>query len=522
MVDKVLYGTNNAETIYGWNQFSELIVAYGGDDTVYGQGGDDVLEGGAGADYLDGGAGVDMASYLYAPGAVIVSLATGQGFGSDAEDDTLVNIEDLEGSYHADVLVGDNGSNLLRGYWGDDLLKGGGGNDSLLGEVGSDILQGGGGADVLNGGPGADTAAYNESNTSVFVSLRSNIGSGGTAQGDTFSSIENLTGSNYDDALWGDDGVNAIMGGSGNDSLKGFAGADTLNGGAGSDTATYDGSNEGVVVFLSTNSAWDGDAEGDTFVSIENLTGSDHADLLGGDEAANVLRGMAGHDSLKGYGGTDALWGGAGNDSLDGGAGADTMIGGIGNDAYTVDNANDTVTEFGGQGLDVVSTSVSWVMTAGADVETLRTTDATATAAINLVGNSSGNVVQGNNGNNIINGGDGNDELTGYGGQDSFLFDTDLSPAFNVDEITDFNVADDTIRLDDDVFSSDLLANNSVAGSQFVIGAAALDAGHRVIYNSVTGAVYYDSDGTGAVAQIQFAQLSPGLALTHFDFLVVA
>ena len=97
-----------------------------------------------------------------------------------------------------------------------------------------------------------------------------------------------------------------------------------------------------------------------------------------------------------------------------------------------------------------------------------------------------------------------------------------MSAAFNIDEITDFNVADDTVRLDDDIFSSDLLANNSVAGSQFVIGAAALDAGDRIIYNSATGAVYYDSDGTGAAAQIQFAELSPGLALTNFDFLVVA
>ena len=92
----------------------------------------------------------------------------------------------------------------------------------------------------------------------------------------------------------------------------------------------------------------------------------------------------------------------------------------------------------------------------------------------------------------------------------------------NRDTITDFNVADDTIRLDDDIFTSGLVAGNSVAGSQFVIGAAALDAGDRIIYNSATGAVYYDSDGTGAAAQIQFAQLSSGLALTNFDFLVTA
>jgi Ca2+-binding RTX toxin-like protein len=139
--------------------------------------------------------------------------------------------------------------------------------------------------------------------------------------------------------------------------------------------------------------------------------------------------------------------------------------------------------------------------------------------AINLTGNASGNVVRGNNGNNIINGGGGSNELTGLGGQDSFRFDTQLDQAFNV--ITDFNVDDDTIVLDQTIFSSSL-GLGSVAGSQFVIGTAALDAGDRIIYNDATGAVLYDSDGVGGTAAIQFAQVSAGLALTNFDFFVVA
>jgi Ca2+-binding RTX toxin-like protein len=81
-------------------------------------------------------------------------------------------------------------------------------------------------------------------------------------------------------------------------------------------------------------------------------------------------------------------------------------------------------------------------------------------------------------------------------------------------------VADDTIWLDPTVFSSSLTPGNSVAGSQFVIGSAALDAGDRVIYNNTTGAVLYDADGTGPTAAVQFAQLSPGLPLTNFDFFV--
>ena len=127
----------------------------------------------------------------------------------------------------------------------------------------------------------------------------------------------------------------------------------------------------------------------------------------------------------------------------------------------------------------------------------------------------------GRDGTDSDNGAGGNDELTGLVGQDSFLFDTPLNAATNVDTITDFSVADDTIMLDDDVFSSSLGLGNISAG-EFVIGAAALDANDRIIYNSATGALSYDSDGVGGTAQIQFATLSTGLALTNLDFLVVA
>jgi Ca2+-binding RTX toxin-like protein len=170
--------------------------------------------------------------------------------------------------------------------------------------------------------------------------------------------------------------------------------------------------------------------------------------------------------------------------------------------------------------VDTVRTSVSWVLTGGADVETLTTTNHDGVAAINLTGNSSGNVVIGNNGSNVINGGDGNDELTGRGGQDSFLFNTALNAATNVDVITDFNVTDDTILLDQDIFSSSLGLGYISAG-EFVIGAAAQDANDRIIYDSSTGALYYDSDGVGGTAAVQFAQMNTGLGLTHLDFLVV-
>ena len=111
--------------------------------------------------------------------------------------------------------------------------------------------------------------------------------------------------------------------------------------------------------------------------------------------------------------------------------------------------------------------------------------------------------------------------LIGLFGQDSFLFNTPLNAAANVDRIVDFNVADDTIQLDLAIFSSSLGLGNISAG-EFVIGMAAQAANDRIIYDSNTGALYYDNDGIGGNAQVQFAEVGRNLALTNLDFLVVS
>jgi Ca2+-binding RTX toxin-like protein len=442
-------------------------------------------------------------------------------------------INQLDGVTNSnDRIYGYGGMDTIYGFDGDDEIYGGEGDDSIYGFADNDVLKGGGGADHLYGGPGTDWASYLDAPTGVTVSLYPWGGEGtGFAAGDTFDNIENLSGSIYGDFLSGDDGVNTLAGQDGNDWLQGRDGADRLEGGTGTyDTASYYVSPVGVFVSLVTGMGFNGHAEGDRLNGIENLAGSgSRDDLLVGNDTGNSLWGNGGNDNLKGGGGVDVLSGALGDDTLDGGTGRDWLYGGPDNDTYIVDDAFDHAVESGGEGSDTVRASVSYTLFAGEDIEFLTTTSDTGTAAINLTGNNTTNVVRGNNGNNTLNGGDGNDELNGLGGQDWFLFNTPLNATLNVDRIVNFNVTDDTIRLDATIFSSGLTPDNSVGGSQFYVGAAAEDAGDRIIYNNATGAVYYDSDGTGTNAQIQFAQLDAGLAdptdinpLTHFDFFVVA
>src|SRR5215475_1391691 len=228
------------------------------------------------------------------------------------------------GTAAGEQYAGTSFDDTLNGNGGDDVLFGGGGNDRLNGGDGNDTLQGGSGADQLVGGEGIDTASYADSASAVTVSLATGTGSGGDAEGDTLSQIEDLTGSVFDDGLTGDDGTNVLDGGAGNDTLSGLGGddvligglgADRLDGGTGTDTASYASSPGAVIVNIATGTGSGADAEGDTLVNIENVTGSAFADVLSGDGNANVLSGGDGNDLLIGGAGADQLIGGAGNDT---------------------------------------------------------------------------------------------------------------------------------------------------------------------------------------------------------------
>jgi serralysin len=278
----------------------------------------------------------------------------------------------VTGADEIGVIVGTEGGDLLLGTSQADMIDARGGSDLVYAAGGDDVVLGGAGNDLL-------------------------LGDGG------------------DDTIDGGAGVDVIGGGSGDDVLIGGAGGDILSGGAGSDTASYATATTAIVANLAALSGSLGDAAGDIFLLIENLTGGTAGDILIGNGGANVL---------------------------DGGGGADLIGGGLGNDTFI-----------------------------------------------------------------------------GGSGSDHFLFGTAPDAATNVKTVTDFTPADDTIRLENAVFT--LLAAGILAPGALHVGAAASDADDFIVFNDVTGALLYDADGNGGGAAVQFAQLTPGLALTNLDFLVV-
>lgn len=119
-------------------------------------------------------------------------------------------------------------------------------------------------------------------------------------------------------------------------------------------------------------------------------------------------------------------------------------------------------------------------------------------------------------GNDTLDGGMGNNTLIGGIGQDTFK----LTTAGHVDAITDFVVVDDTIQLENAVFTA-LITPGALAVGQLRVGTQALDANDFIIYNNITGALLYDADANGVGAAIQIATVGVGLAMTHADLVVI-
>ena len=348
---------------------NDRISGLSGDDQLFGGSGNDVLLGGRGADLLDGGTGSDTADYGSYFGGILADLTHSQLNTGDAAGDRYVSIENLVGTQGADSLHGNSLRNTLTGGNGNDRLYGRQGDDTLEGSNGNDLLHGGTGADLLNGGTGNDTALYSEAGSGILADLGYSHLNTFSAAGDSYVSIENLTGTGLGDRLRGDNQSNILQGldgddilhgrtggdtldgGEGNDLLFGGTGGDRLNGGNGFDRALYSGATSGVRVDMVRQSKNTGEAAGDLLNNIEALTGSLFKDHLSGSSAGNLLLGLDGNDRLEGRGGQDTLIGGAGRDRLNGGGGNDTLSGGAGRDIFVFNKGKDVITDFHGDRL---------------------------------------------------------------------------------------------------------------------------------------------------------------------------
>jgi hypothetical protein len=258
-------------------------------------------------------------------------------------------------------------------------------------------------------------------------------------------------------------------------------------------------------------------------------TASATASIIDNESAAPApiaISGTAGNDILQGTQFADTLTGNAGNDTFNAGEGNDSMTGGAGNDIYLVENAGDTYTEVAGGGTDLVISYLA-MHTLGANVENLQLAG-TATTGIgnslnnSITGNGRNNTIDGGSGNDILNGAAGSDIISGGTGTDFFVFNTALNAVTNVDTMTDFNVTDDTIRLENAIFAK-FIATGAIPADTFVSGAGAiaLDSNDFLIYDTTTGNLSYDADGNDIGAQVVFATLTGIPVLTAADFVII-
>jgi Ca2+-binding RTX toxin-like protein len=399
-----------------------------------------------------------------------------------------VVIENASGGAGNDILIGNDVANILTGGLGTDVMTGGLGNDWYYVDRAADRVNEGAGQGTLDR---VFASADYTLNAGAYVEILSTDWHAGTA------AIR----------LGGNELNNTIMGNAGDNVLRGYGGADRTLGLGGNDFYFVDNAGDYVAEAASAGNDR-------VFSSLSyTLAGGQSVETLSTDNNAGTAA-----INLTGNALVNTIFGNAGDNVLNGGGGADALAGFAGNDYYFVDNAGDHVIEAASGGADRVFAGVSYSLTAGQSVEILSTDWHAGTAAIDLGGNELANSIIGNAGANILDGKGGNDALAGFGGADQFLFDTALG-AGNVDRLLDFQSATDKIVLDDAVFTG--LGLGTLAAGAFVTGAAAGDGNDRIIYNSTTGALLFDADGTGGGAAVQFAQLGAGTILVASDFTII-
>lgn len=462
----------------------------GGQNDFGGQGDDDLVEG-AGDDFVSAGAGNDHVD---------------GGAGNDS----------IDGGAGDDAIAGGTGNDDVDGGVGNDNLDGGTGNDVLLGGEGDDDLIGGAGDDTLDGGAGLHDVANYTGDHKVNVDLSTGVAVGqGT---DTLINIEDVDGSSKNDIIVGSDAANTLNGGAGNDNLSGGAGDDLLEGGDGKDLLAG-GTGDDTLDGGAGNDVLSGGAGNNTLSGgdgKDTITSDDGNDTIDGGTGNDKIASGAGDDTVDGGEGDDTIVAGAGNDVINGGTGADKMTGGTGNDTYYVDNASDKVAEKAGEGTDTVISTVSYSIEKTA-VENLTLSESASPLNIDATGNKEDNILIGNSGDNVLNGKAGADTLTGGAGNDLFVFSNKAKDGS--DTVTDFHSGEDHLGFSGGVFKA--LATG-ITADNLVAGTAATTVDQHLIFDSNTGHLYYDADGSGSKEQVLIVTLTGVSALHAADFQVVA
>lgn len=229
---------DDEDNILRANDGADSVTGAGGRDVMYGGAGNDTILAGHGVDDAHGEEGFDTLGFDAALDGVTFSLAITTRQTTSDGSILATGFEALRGTDGADFLSGDSAENIISGADGNDTLIGGDGADTVDGEAGNDtfVIREGDGDDSYGGGAGTD--AFDFSGSSAGVSIRLSLGSQdlGSFGTDTWSSVENVTGSKFDDQIEGDAENNVLLGLKGADTLYGAKGDDALHGGDNDDT----------------------------------------------------------------------------------------------------------------------------------------------------------------------------------------------------------------------------------------------------------------------------------------------
>jgi Ca2+-binding RTX toxin-like protein len=522
---------------------SQLQGGAGGNDRIEGGLGNDTIWGGDnnianGTELFDGitASGfedIDRASYASANGSVTVNLGAGtanQGTATNIGSDILNNIEGVIGSAGGDTLTGGSAAFV-------------------------EFFRGGGGDDAINGGSGIDAAEYVDATvTGVIVNLTAGTVTGGGLGVDTLTSVEFIIGSAFDDTFdaTGFSGTSTNAGSSGAFNIfRPGDGNDTIIGN-GNTRLDYSNASSGLTIDLTLGGLLDPWGDTDIFSGVNQVRGTDFADILIGGQAAYNAAGT--FEGFIGGGGNDQIVGGAGFDrasyQLDGNietgitvdlatgtvsgdaalTGVDTLTsiesitGSVLADTYNAlgfgagsvnVGSNGTLNEFEGHaGNDTIigngNTRIAFYNAQAGVTVDLAVGTASGNASVgtdsvtgvnrvrgsdfddSLFGNDVVNILEGQAGNDRIEGRGGNDTLTGDAGDDTFVFNAN----FGKDVITDFTAA-----------SGDVIAfGNAIFANFAAVQAAMTQAGTDVLITSGVDTV--------TIKNMTIASLT----LSEFDF----